>query len=226
MESMEVLLLGLEEGEDTNFSNQRFEQFLQEQEVVALLTEWRQTLGLSSSWSEDLEPILATSLASASPATLTLAHRLGVASLQLFLAVNWLGLKLSTGSGKLLAPLLASCPDLDLLQEKVLVGDGESLVPAVREPLLLLLAKLLLLHCRAAFPHMWTGHLWSLRCCSLLAEVLEERSDCLRTLGEQLVGEGLAAKWQGEAEGARPLYLLEAARHHTRYCSCDTDHRK
>ena len=172
------------------------------------LLEWQGNQG-----AEELEEKIGKFLVSASPALVTRVQRIGVSALQIFLSINWLGDQLEVEVEKLL-PIISIGESSYV--DQFLVADGEGVVSNVRHPILLILAKIILVRLCSHFSHMANHRFWSLRCCSLEARVLEERSDLLHQETQALVEAGASASWNGE-DMLHSLFLLEAAAHQVHY---------
>ena len=203
------------EDEEANelFMEARYQDYLQHQQVQATMLEWQGNIG-SEHQAEELQEKIGRLLATASPALVTRVQRIGVAALQIFLSINWLGDQLEVELEKLL-PFISSIETSSFV-DHLLVGDGEGVVSNVRLPVLLLFAKIILVRQRSHFGHMANHRFWSLRCSSLEAKVLEERSDLLHQETQALVEEGTSMSWNGE-NMLHALFLLEAAAHEVHY---------
>jgi len=201
-----------EEGSEL-FREARYQDYLQHQQVQVTMLEWQGDSG-SEHQVEELQEKIGRMLASASPALVTRVQRIGVAALQIFLSINWLGDQLEVELAKLL-PFISSI-EISSFVEHLLVGDGEGVVSNVRFPILLVFAKTILVCQRSHFSHMANHRFWSLRCCSLEARVLEERSDLLHQEAQALVEEGISMSWNEEKK-LHSLFLLEAAAHQVHY---------
>merc|ERR1711936_87271 len=200
-----------EEGSEL-FTEAKYQDYLQCQPIQATMLEWQVTKGEQQA--KDLENIIGKLLVSASPAVVTRVQRIGVAALQTFLSINWLGDKLGVELAQLL-PFTSSL-NIPLFVDHVLVEDGEGHVPNVSLPILLVCAKIILVRLRSHFSHLFSQRFWSLRCCSLEAKVLEERSDLLHRETQALVDETISMSWNGE-DMLHSLFLLEAAAHQVHY---------
>ena len=66
--------------------------------------------------------------------------------------------------------------------ETVLVRDGDSIVSTVKNIELLLVAKIILVDCSKQINDCQAGTLWSIRCCSILTSVLEEKTKQINDL--------------------------------------------
>ena len=201
-----------EEGSEL-FREARYQDYLRQQQVQATMSEW-QVDENSENQAKELENIIGKLLVSASPALVTRVQRIGVAALQTFLSVNWLGDKLGVDLAQLL-PFTSSL-NIPLFVDQVLVEDGEGHVPNVSLPILLVCAKIILVRLRSHFSHLFSQRFWSLRCCSLEARVLEERSDLLHRETQALVDETISMAWNGDDQ-LHSMFLLEAAAHQVHY---------
>ena len=143
----------------------------------------------------------------------------GISCLQLFVSTNWLGHQLDKPMVEVL-PFLASLTVEKVTQmlDTVLVRDGDSITSPARNPELLLVAKMILVDREVDVSDSELGVLWSLRCCSVLSAVLEEKSDMLHKEMAAIVERGLALDWGWDEKGVtKPLFLLECARYHSMY---------
>merc|ERR1719341_1320926 len=118
------------------------------------MLEWQGDSG-SEHQVEELQEKIGRMLASASPALVTRVQRIGVAALQIFLSINWLGDQLEVELAKLL-PFISSI-EISSFIEDLLAGDGEGIVSNVRFPILLVFAKTILVRQRSHFSHMADG---------------------------------------------------------------------
>ena len=135
-----------------------------------------------------------------------LSYCTGVAALQTFVAINWLGEQpLEEGA----------LPFPENFSQNHRIEDGDSFVNNVRNIELLLLAKIILVDSIRESCDNLSVLTWGLRCCGLMASVLDERSDILHRRSSEIVtrGESLEA---GDP-GAGALFHLQVARHHNLY---------
>ena len=119
---------------------------------------------------ETVQPILRSLLSEDGSSNVTddcLSQCVGIAALQTFLNINWLG-----------APPLALEAASSVISE-VLVRDGDSLTSVLSSPALLLVAQLTLVERLTESCPDLALLTWALRCCCVLAQVLEEKSDRL-----------------------------------------------
>ncbi|KAJ8250597.1 hypothetical protein COCON_G00225190 [Conger conger] len=116
----------------------------------------------------------------------TVLYILAVACLHLFTQSNWTGPPVSFHTEDLLPPaLLQPLSEPQALTAALLsslVLDGESVYSLVSNPLLLLLARVLLVRCGAKLESFQLLPWWTLRYVSMHQQVLEERSPELLTL--------------------------------------------
>jgi len=143
----------------------------------------------------------------------------GISSLQLFVSANWLGYQMDKPVCELLPFITPLTVDaVTQMIETVLVRDGDSITAPAKYPELLLLARMILVDREEDIGDTQAGVLWSLRCCSVLSSVLEEKSDILHKEMALIVERGLAQDWGwDEKKVMKPLFLLECARFHSMY---------
>ena len=128
-----------------------------------------------------------------------------VAALQQFISVNWIGEESKCNE-------YIECSE-NMVSE-ILVGDGDSLVVSVKHSELLTIAKLILVDSISQDCNSLPLLLWALRCCCIVAMVLEERSDSLYKQSSNIVDQGL------ELDGdntVKALFRLQCARHYCIY---------
>eukprot|EP00092_Neocalanus_flemingeri_P007724 GFUD01008340.1.p1 GENE.GFUD01008340.1~~GFUD01008340.1.p1 ORF type:complete len:833 (+),score=293.69 GFUD01008340.1:93-2591(+) len=191
---------------------QEYEQFLCLPAVQDLCAGWTGDVRTSPSQ-------LLSLLSSTPPQHLPLLQCVGISTLQLFVSVNWLGHPLEKPVTDLL-PCLSSltADDISHLVETVLVRDGDSITSPTCHPELLAMAKMILVETADTFSDSQAQVLWSLRCCTVLATVLEEKSDMLHKEMVGIVEMGLGQDWGWDEQGVmKPLFLLECARYHSMY---------
>ena len=177
---------------DLVINGQKFRDFLQLDSVKTFLCSLLQNTA-------NKEQIIAENM--------NFSYCVGISALQLFLCINWLGEEALNNSHD------TSVPG-NLVTE--LLGDGDCLVTNARNPELLLAAKMILLDSAAAGGDSLAVLTWALRCCHVLASVLEERSDVLLAQAAEIVTRG--QQLQTEAQPAvRTLFYLQVARHHCQH---------
>ena len=131
---------------------------------------------------------------------------IGIAALQTFLNINWLG-------ESVLQP--ESCDQVSPLVSSVLVRDGDSLNTSVTNPDLLVVAKMTLVDRLTEACQDLSLLTWGLRCCCVLAQVLEEKSDLLHQQMTDIAGWGLQLVEAEEDGRVSALFLLQCARYHS-----------
>lgn len=144
-------------------------------------------------------------------------HLLGVALLQLFVQVNWTGVQARHQPAELMPPLATlQASSLDT----VVVADGDSLNASTQLPVLLAMAKIILVEHRVGLDSArpLLAIVWSLRCCLTLQAVLEEKSEQLHEVMVSLTAAAGGEAVRDEDERLLlALYHLEAARFHSLY---------